>query len=888
MNRRALLMVAVVAFTGLLSNCGSGSGSGSGGNTGQIAITTAPPASVDLNQSASVAATVTNESQDAGVDWTCSPSPCGAFVPAHTTSGGTTVWTASSTPETVTITAASTSQPSVIATAKVIVNPVTVTISRPPPSHIDLSQTASIAATVANDSLAGGVDWTCTPAPCGSFNPTHTASGVITVWTAPATPGTVTIQAASTSVPTVTATAMVVVNPITITITTAPPAIVEIDQTASMAATVMNDNLNGGVDWTCTPAPCGAFVPAHTTSGGTTVWTAPSSAGTITIQAASTSAPTVTTTAMVTVDLVTISITTAPPASIEINQSAPVAATVTDDGLNGGVDWTCTPSPCGSFNPGHTASGATSVWTAPSTPGSVTITATATSAPTATATAMVTVNPIATAASLSGQFAFYISGYDSVGDFYAAAGSVTLDGNGNVTLGEEDLNNTSYTTAVKGDALTGTYTVGNDGQGEMVLTAKASGVADPLVGASGVQTLAFTVVNANHLLITEFDAADTSSGSMDLQTGSAITAGIAGNFAMTVGGFFGGQPALVGAVYTATAGTPGTLAATNTADSDIGGTTVVGGTAGGTYSAADSNGRGTLTFGVGASTGAFTYYIVGAEAFYLVETDTGGVMVGASYGQGVGTFSAASIASTNVIDEPLGEAVSGPLALAGEFTSNGTTFTGVTDYNEGGNVPLGPGPDTLSATYTIAANGYGSMTAAVSGNSDFVTYGIYAIDPALNLNDPNNTSGGGGALIAELDPNDIGSGFIVSQTATAIVTVNEASGFAGQVFPSEYVNATGQLVFGASSFAGTTSVNDFNLSVVPPTYTQTTGEAISGVIVADTTNVGRYTVVVTTGAVTNNRVSYVANGGLAVDVDVDASTTGGLVEVGSGIEEGQQ
>jgi len=120
------------------------------------------------------------------------------------------------------------------------------------------------------------------------------------------------------------------------------------------------------------------------------------------------------------------------------------------------------------------------------------------------------------------------------------------------------------------------------------------------------------------------------------------------------------------------------------------------------------------------------------------------------------------------------------------------------------------------------------------------------------------------------------------------VTVNEASGFAGQVFPSEYVNATGQLVFGASSFAGTTSVNDFNLSVVPPTYTQTTGEAISGVIVADTTNVGRYTVVVTTGAVTNNRVSYVANGGLAVDVDVDASTTGGLVEVGSGIEEGQQ
>jgi hypothetical protein len=579
--------------------------------------------------------------------------------------------------------------------------------------------------------------------------------------------------------------------------------------------------------------------------------------------------------------------TTPPPSSLEINQTGAAAATVVGDSLNEGVEWTCSPSPCGSFNPAHTASGATTIWTAPSTAGSVTITATATVESSVTATAMVTVNPVATAASLSGQYAFYIGGYDASGNFYAADGSVTLDGLGNVTSGEEDLNNTSYSTAVEGDALTGTYTVGSDGQGTMTLTATTGGVADPLVGVSGVQTLSFTVVNSSHVLITEFDSAATSSGSMDLQSGSAITAGIAGKFAYTAGGFIGGVPAVIGGIFTATPGTPNTVLANGTADSDIGGTTTGGATSSGTYSAPDTNGRGTLTFG----SATFTYYIVGSEVFNLVEVDTGGVLEGRSYGQGTGTFSAASISSTNVIDEPFfGQSVHGPIALAGQFTSNGTTtFTGVTDYNDGGKVPPGPGPDTLTADYSIPANGEGGMSATVT-NDDFISYSFYMVDPALNINDPNNTTSGlGGALIAELDSDHLGIGFIIPQSATSISTVNEASGFAAEIDPVQYVNATGQLVFGTTSFAGTASVNDFNLSATPSVFTETPGESISGVITADTTNVGRYTVVVTIGAsTTNNRVSYVANGGLAVDVNVDASTSGGLVEIGSGIEEGQQ
>ncbi len=154
---------------------------------------------------------------------------------------------------------------------------------------------------------------------------------------------------------------------------------------------------------------------------------------------------------------------------------------------------------------------------------------------------------------------------------------------------------------------------------------------------------------------------------------------------------------------------------------------------------------GTLTIG----SANFTYYIVGSEAFYVVETDMGSVLVGASYGQGTGTFSAASISSTNAMDEPFnGQSVNGPVVLAGQFTSDGmSTFTGVADYNDAGTVSPAP-PDTLTTIYAIATTGYGSMTATVLNDSDFVTYGIYATDPALNINDPNNSSGGGGAVIA--------------------------------------------------------------------------------------------------------------------------------------------
>lgn len=583
-----------------------------------------------------------------------------------------------------------------------------------------------------------------------------------------------------------------------------------------------------------------------------------------------------------------IAIGTAPPATLEVNNSAPVAATVTHDSHNEGVDWTCSPSPCGTFNPTHTASGASTTFTASDTAGSVTITADATAKPTVTATASVTVNAVATASNLTGNYVFNVSGWDAAGDFYAATGAVALDGNGNVTAGEEDLNNTVFTAPVLGDALTGTYTVGSDGQGTMILNATVGGAADPNVGVAGVQTMSFVVVNSNHILINEFDSADTSSGTMDFQTAAAVTSGMTGNYALTLGGFLGREPYSLGGVATAT-GTGGTLTGTGTGDQDLAGSTLVGGTIGGSISATvDAMGRGSFT--IGGLT--FTSYIVGTEAVYFVEVDVGAVTSGQAYGQGAGTFSAASLTAGYVMDEPqpFGEGVNGAVALAGQFTADGggtlpTSISGVTDYNDGGIIPVGPGPDTLLASYLVSASGYGSMAAVDSGDVDFAVYGVYLVDPALNINDPNNTSGGGGALIAEIDPDALGIGFLAPQSATALTSVNNGNQFNGfdQVAGDQW-NSTGQLAFTPTSFAGTADVNDLNTFV--PSQTETTAAAVSGVITADTTNAGRYTVAVTVGSATENHVSYVASGTLSVDVDVDSNATN--VIIGSGITEGQQ
>jgi len=133
MNRNTFCTVLVVVLALCFAGCSNNNPElGGGGHGIQIAFLIAPPAQMNEGQVVPVSATVTGDSMNGGVDWSCSTTgatPCGAanFSATHTASGVSTNFTAPAGVETVKITATSTSDnsKSVSANVNVVVPVVT-------------------------------------------------------------------------------------------------------------------------------------------------------------------------------------------------------------------------------------------------------------------------------------------------------------------------------------------------------------------------------------------------------------------------------------------------------------------------------------------------------------------------------------------------------------------------------------------------------------------------------------------------------------------------------------------------------------------------------------------------------------------------------------------
>jgi hypothetical protein len=572
----------------------------------------------------------------------------------------------------------------------------------------------------------------------------------------------------------------------------------------------------------------------------------------------------------------TISITTAPAAMLEINGTTTAAATVANDSTNAGVDWTCTPTgTCGSFNPTHTASGASTTYTAPATAGAVTITADATAMSSVTANATVTVNPIATASSLTGTYTFYANGWDSGVAPISVTGSVTLDGMGNITGGEQDyfdLTSGSIFTADPITAATGAVTIGDDGRGSITITPTSA----------PAETLSFTVVNNNHALIIEFDANATTAGSLDLQTAPTSVPSGGNAFAL----HDAADAFVFGGVVTSDNTSTFT---TGEGDDDLQGAPDFDFLVTGSFTAPDASGRGTVTFidPNFASPFAFAYYVVGPEAFRLIATDGETFLTGSMYGQGTtaGSFAAASL-GTSVFGQNGDEGFGlGFYAAAGQFATDPTTLTftsGVTDINEADGVPVLAGALT-GDTYTVNADGYGSVQLLGGTTDTLANFGFYLVDPTLNVIDPNNTAGAGGAVMLDLDTSTVGVGFVVPQAASATFAGNYAiikDGAYNTGAGGENFDLVGQVVSdGVSMITGTVDYNDIYGTGLNPSIT------LSGTYTLDTTNPGRSTSTVTIGTATplvDAISSYTASSSLVVDVNMDSSAAGlGVVGLGT-------
>lgn len=466
--------------------------------------------------------------------------------------------------------------------------------------------------------------------------------------------------------------------------------------------------------------------------------------------------------------------------------------------------------------------------------------------------------------------------------YYALAGAVTVDNStGNVVGGEEDYNDGTGITAggptpvsITGGSLTVDATTG---QGTLTLVTNSTAIGGG-VNAAGTETLGVQFANTDHALIVQFDGSATSSGSLDLQT--ATSGG--GSFAFVLSGVdWEYNPVGYGGVYSVSSNS-----ITGIADVNDGGVVATANTFTGSSGTPDSYGRGSATVAIDGTTLTLYYYTVGAEVIRLIDMDPGNntgygaAAVGSAYGQGsTTTFTTSSLGNSvlGLQGHPFGF----PYATAGSFTTvpAAGTFSGIVDDDEEGGTYSG---QAISGTYTVSNavggttyNGYSNLTIPNTPLSYVSNLGIYMTDPTLNLLDPNNTSGGGGALVLDLDATlSGGTGIVIPQTdmAQAHFSGNYAFGAqeyfssGGVIYEFDYL---GQGSIASLALTGSGLVSDPFDYFGPTGYTPPVPVTMSGTATADANEAtnGRYTMPLVVDAYTNSPFNdlsiaiYQASGG---------------------------
>jgi hypothetical protein len=463
---------------------------------------------------------------------------------------------------------------------------------------------------------------------------------------------------------------------------------------------------------------------------------------------------------------VSVTLSTMPPAVLGTGGTASVAATVQNDSAAGGVTWSCTPAAaCGAFSPTSTPSGSMTTYTAPATVptgGSVTIIATSITDSSKSANAKVLISGTASNATLKGQYAFLIlapTGNPTTKGATTFAGSVNVDGNGNILGGVEDIVSTIYRD--QADAILATsadpfssYSVDSSGHGKMAFHTQHGETL----------SLSFVLTSSSHAVVIE-TGGDPGSGTLDLQSGNFATSQISGGYSFTMEGVDPAVPPTAKVAFGGVFSSDGQGNITGgTLDSNIGGTVSSETFTGMINPPIDSNGRGVFTVvPVPGTTRTFTFYIVSPKVLRLFEADNVDLVGGSAYAQGAAT----AALSGKFVFEHSGWTSTGRAVAAGQLTADGMSKItgGVSDANQGGAAPTTPSlAQAVSGTFAFTSGLEGTLNLTDAAGSS--TFNMYMIDPSLNSLDPNSSSSGGGALLLHTDANIIGIGALLPQISS--------------------------------------------------------------------------------------------------------------------------
>lgn len=566
-----------------------------------------------------------------------------------------------------------------------------------------------------------------------------------------------------------------------------------------------------------------------------------------------------------------IALSTAPPSTMAPGATATIVATLANDSANAGVDWSCSPAgSCGTFSAAHTASTVTTTYTAPSTPVTVTITATSTSNHAVSMSATITVATSTTGAGTltSGKFAFAVSGEDSQKHTIAIIGSVTLDSSGNVTAGEQDyVSHDGATSPPSGDSITGgKLTTTSNGKGTLTLIS-----SNTALGVGGTETFSIVVVNSKHAVIAEFDGGATTSGTMDMQT---LSSQINGPFSFTVSGRLG-HTVIEAFGGNITANGAGGLSVK--IDQNSGGT-ITHGSNNGTYTAPDGAGRGTMTFGGNT----ITYYVVNAKVLRLVVTNLGNPESGSAYAGVTLTGTPNAVLNTKFVFTDSSRFSAEPVfSAAGILTADGNGHvSGFADVDGNGIVTKA----AYTGTYTLDSHGFGSITITPGNTQDISVLGLYLTDPTINFSDPNSPADAGlCGLLLDLDSKVRGGSGVLILPGSGVTAPTGNFAFSMQTAnTSNEADAVGVFTISGTSITGIEDVNDVFKTLFSTGLDA--GISVSGTLVADSTNPGRFTLplVVTVGTTppTFNLVLYQTSNTQIIVLDADTTQYGlGILEL---------